>query len=395
MKPARGFDSVPNGLLRSRRGAGACGRPARSTHRFAPLNTLISLLLNSGALALCLLLIAGAIACGNAANRNAQACGPFGNLPARIIGTVKRDCDGGKLLGPWKDADRTDRYACLYEPRSAGVNNRLPMVVYLHPSLFPVGPSRWTNLLEYQDSVSLSEDVTKAGFIVLAPQGRKTTHYYPFPNDSGAGWDNWYRQLSPAGEVKVGDTSYRGNVDATAIDHFIAEEVATGKVDKNRIYMTGWSAGAAMGYLYALNRPSIAALAVYSAPNPFGALDDPCPQKPVTGAPLNDRQIQIFNPHVPTMHIHNSCDIVGICPNGEKLESDLRPLGVEVQDMILGPLGRPMNACMASCGTDPNGDAGLNPLGWTLGVVDHLQWPRKQTPAMLKFFRSHPLKVSP
>ncbi len=90
---------------------------------------------------------------------------------------------------------------------------------------------------------------------MLAPVGRKTTHYYPVPYNRGLGWDNWYRQLDPAGDVKIGATLYRENVDAAAIDHFIAEEVGADKADPNRIYVTGWSNGAAMAYLYALNRP--------------------------------------------------------------------------------------------------------------------------------------------
>ena len=79
--------------------------------------------------------------------------------------------------------------------------------------------------------------------------------------------------------MKIGAALYRENVDAAAIDHFIAEEVTTDIADPNRIYVTGWSNGAAMALLYALNRPRVAAVAVYSAPDPFGAFDDPCPAK--------------------------------------------------------------------------------------------------------------------
>jgi len=109
-------------------------------------------------------------------------------------------------------------------------------------------------------------------------------------------------------------------------DHFIAEEVATEKVDTRRIYVTGWSNGAAMGYLYALNRPQIAAAAVYTAPNPFRAFNDPCPQTPATlptsgraGADLHSAGVDVSR--------HNDCDIAGICPNGELLRSQLRLSG--------------------------------------------------------------------
>src|SRR5271170_1474616 len=251
----------------------------------------------------CLLILAGTGHCAGAAKDS--ACGPFGDPPADTISAEKPSCWDGKLLGPWNDSNGTPRYACLYEPTPKIARNRLPMLVYLHPSLFGTETIHLTNLLHYQDVVSLRGDHRKNGYFVLAPAGRKTTHYYPFPDKTGMGWDNWYRQLNPAGDVKIGGTIYRENVDAAAIDHFIAEEEAGGKVDANRIYMTGWSNGAAMAYLYALNRPRIAAVAVYSAPDPFGALDDSCPQTPVTQPPRNDGEIQIFNPGVPTLQVHS------------------------------------------------------------------------------------------
>jgi len=194
------------------------------------------------------------------------SCGPFGAPSAAVFSKVLPNCGNGQLLGPWQDADKIDRYACLYQPKSAAANSKLPMLVYLHPSLFSAGWITQTNILELQDSVSLTDDPKNVGYIVLAPEGRKTTHYYPFPDNKGIGWDNWYRQLNPAGDVKIGNTTWRENADAATIDHFIATEVATGNVDTNRIYVSGWSNGAAMGLLYAVNRPNIAAAAVYSAP---------------------------------------------------------------------------------------------------------------------------------
>ena len=38
------------------------------------------------------------------------------------------------------------------------------------------------------------------------------------------------------------------NADAATIDHFIAAEVTTENVDTRRIYVSGWSNGAAMGF---------------------------------------------------------------------------------------------------------------------------------------------------
>ena len=149
---------------------------------------------------ICLGVIACLFSCGNANGDSAApaACGPFGDSSAAVISQVKPNCGAGELIGPWKDADRIDRYACLYQPKSAGANRKLPMIVYLHPSLFSAGWITQTNILDLQNSVSLTDDPNNVGYIVLAPEGRKTTHYYPFPDNTGVGWDNWYRQLNPA-----------------------------------------------------------------------------------------------------------------------------------------------------------------------------------------------------
>ena len=170
------------------------------------------------------------------------------------------------------------------------------------------------------------------------------------------GWDNWYRQLSPSGDVTVAGTTYAENVDAAAIDHFIQDEVATGEVDPARIYLTGWSNGAAMAILYALNRQSIAAAAVYSAPDPFGALTDPCPQTPVTAAPITNGQLQILNPHLALMHVRNACDIGGICPNDKLLAQQMHSIGVSLDDVILDSDGNQVSGCDDSCGTAPDGE---------------------------------------
>ena len=133
-----------------------------------------------------------------------STCGPFGDSPAKVTAIVKPDCGkDGEILGPWTDGDGNHRYACLYEPGSANRNHKLPLIVFLHPSLFPAGSVVQTGLLDLRESYPLSADPNRLGFIVLAPQGRKTTHYYPAPDDRGIGWDNWYRQFDPMGDVSV------------------------------------------------------------------------------------------------------------------------------------------------------------------------------------------------
>lgn len=343
-----------------------------------------------------LAVMTAAIIFGCAGQRaSAGSCGPFGDPPATLISSPSPYCWGGRLLGPWKDSDGSPRYACIYEPEFATASNRLPLLVFIHPSLFPADSVKVTNLLGSLDSAELSDNPSKRGFILLAPEGRKTSHYYPFPDNSGYGWDNWYRQFNPSGDVTIGGTTYKENVDAAAIDHFIAQEVATGKVDTDRIYLTGWSNGAAMAFIYGLNRPNIAAIAVYSAPDPFGALDDPCQQDPVAARATDDRHIQVFNPRLSAMHVINSCDAAGICANAMRLTSRLRPLGVDLDDTIIDAFRTQVSSCLDSCGTNPNGDASTisNPGGAFFGLMNHVRWPSSWTPEMLDFLRRHPLNA--
>jgi pimeloyl-ACP methyl ester carboxylesterase len=320
-------------------------------------------------------------------------CNPFGDPPAIVARVGKPNCLHGRMLGPWKDANGNERYACLWEPSRAGSTERLPMVVYLHPSLFGPETVAKTNLLLYQNDTSLSAD-GRAGYIVLAPMGRSTLHHYPRPDEKGLGWDNWYRQLNPKGAITAGGALYLPNADAAAIDHFVGEETSTGKVDPDRIYVIGWSNGGAMAYLYGLSRPNIAAAAIYSAPDPFGALGDPCPQQPTARPPTDAAQIEVFNPALPTIHVHNSCDIAGLCPNAERMAAQTRSAGMEVRDVIIDYTQAPANQCTPACGAEDDGisTAGADPLGYSVGFIEHSRWPNQWTPAMLDFLREHPLR---
>ena len=161
-----------------------------------------------------------------------------------------------------------------------------------------------TNILLFQNNFSLVSGTT--GFVVLTPEGRSTTHFYPAPDNQGPGWDNWYRQFSP-GTVKVGSQSYPENVDAATIDHFIGVAQATGTVLTDKTFVSGWSNGSAMSYIYALNRANVNSIAVYSAPDPFQAFNDPCPQTPVEDKPASIAEIRVPNPKIQSYQVHNSC----------------------------------------------------------------------------------------
>ena len=330
----------------------------------------------------------------------ADTCTPFGNTPRAIVPNVlPTTCDKGTMMASWSDSDGTARGACLYEPPSASAANPLPLVVYIHPSLFTADTiAVATNMLDFLGTANVSDDPARPGFIVVAPIGRATTHFYPAPDDQGTGWDNWYRQLDKSGgPVTVDGVTYPQNVDAATIDHFIDEEVATGKVDTRRIYVTGWSNGAAMGFLYALNRHRIAAAAVYTAPDPFEAFNDPCPQQPVRRRPRSNSESRVSNPRVPLYHVHNACDIAGICPNGELLLSQLFAVHAQVTDVIIDGSQAQVLMCDRGCGTNPDADMSPadNPRGFTEGAQNHTRWPTNWTQSMLDFFRMHPLRGHP
>jgi dienelactone hydrolase len=324
----------------------------------------------------------------------AAQCSPFGNPPRAIVPDVTPvTCAGGTMMPTWSDSNGTLRRACLYEPPSASAAAPLPLIVYIHPSLFTADTlALATNVLDFQETADLNGDPARPGFIVVAPEGRATTHFYPVPDDQGLGWDNWYRQLERRGrDVVVGGVPYPQNVDAATIDHFIDEVVATGKVDTRRIYVMGWSNGAAMGILYGLNRRRIAAAAVYTGPSPFEAFNDPCAQQPVFRRARSDAEIRLSNRRLPIFHVHNACDIAGICPNGQLLVAQLLPQRVPFTDAIIDGSEQLVFACDAGCGTNPRGDmnAADNPRGFTEGSLNHVRWPSTWTDNMLAFFRQH------
>jgi pimeloyl-ACP methyl ester carboxylesterase len=183
-------------------------------------------------------------------------------------------------------------------------------------------------------------------------------------------------------------------VDAASIDNFVDEMLATGKVDRQRIYLMGWSNGAAMALLYALNRPWVAAAAVYSSPDPFSALFDVCPQTPVAVAPAGDGQARVFNPRIPLMHVRNDCDIGGICPNGSRFAARVRALGGRVEDVIIDSSGRRVPSCDDSCGTDAMAVGQIGAVAGLRGIARHMRWPARWNERMLNFLRQHPLGMA-
>jgi hypothetical protein len=341
---------------------------------------------------LCLIFFTGLVLTTSSEVSARARCSQYGDPPAAFHSDPVPTCPGGQLLGPWPDSDGHNRYACLWDP-GATESAPLPMIVFLHPSTVTADSiSVDTDLLSYLSTANVSGDPSRLGFILLAPEGRNTHHYYPFVDMQGPGWDNWYRNFVPP--TVAADLGATGeNVDAAGIDHFIDLEQATGKVDANRVYLSGWSNGAGMAYAYGLNRSTIAAIGVYSAPDPWAFLIDPCEQVPIVRVPKGIRKIRISNPSVPTYQVHNGCDLAGLCPNSERMMKRLRRIGVHVEDQIIGLASQPVNPdnqqpatrCFSLCGSNPNGSLNI------LGELNHDRWPTDWTQSILDFFRNHPL----
>lgn len=276
---------------------------------------------------------------------------------------------GGEEL-EWSDPDGTPRLACLFAAPQAGPDNPLPLVTFLGGSIFPGDPQAILSGLEASvETYALSGDASRPGFSLLIVEGRDKEHFYPFPDDHALGFDNWYRNFDRNDPAL--------NVDAATIDHYIAEVAARGIVDAKRRYMMGWSNGASMALLYGLNTPGIAATAVYSSPEPFSDVADPCAQPPF-GDNLR-----------PQMTVHNACDIIGLCQTGALGYRDRIAVGIpqlELRTVLIDELQNETGACVASCAYDGESLDLLSP-----GSLYHLRWPTQWNDDFLGFLRDRPL----
>jgi poly(3-hydroxybutyrate) depolymerase len=310
---------------------------------------------------------------------------PYGDAPAalatltsgegsgaaeEVLGLLNQCASvGGQTLN-WTDSQNEARQACLFVPPGASAAAPLPLIVHLQGSLAPAPPQLLLNgWIPLTQTADLNGNAQRPGFILLLPIGRNTHHYYPFPDQYALGFDNWYRNLD-RGSPDL-------NLDVAAVDQFIAQVEAMDIVDTDRVYVTGWSNGGALAELYALNTPSIAATAEYSAPAPFSDVQDPCYQTPFATT------------LTPVMDIHNACDIVGTCQTSSAFHQNLTQLFPKLQqNVVLIEGSSVVQACNASCAS-PSPE--LDPIG----NANHLIWPTGQNDAIFTWLRQHPLSVKP
>lgn len=354
-------------------------------------------------ISVCALLIAMTGTC--LAQAASSSCTPFGDHPSPTYAFYQDTCfPGGTVIGPLTDSNGTPRYACLYLPRKPAKDPR-PLVIYFPPNAYPQVLSMIVDtLVPANNTADLSRDPNARGYILLAPFNRTIRNFYPTtdsnfditsPTSTDNSWDVWYRQFNPAGAQRVGGVTYPENVDAATTDQFVTLVESQYKVDTNRVYVMGHSNGASMAVEYGLNRPNVAAVAVYSSDSPFGVFEDPCEQTPVAGAPANTAEVQVASPNTPIYEVHPACDIGGICPNIELLASQIEVFG-SFTDIIDNIVQAEVPACNAACGTNPNGTASRITLA-TLspGNIEHDEWPWAWQDRMFAFLRNHPLSAKP
>jgi hypothetical protein len=277
-------------------------------------------------------------------------------------------------------------------PGSKPITDSLPLVVFLHPSMatpdiLDGSQQAWAtpDLLRYIDTPDILKP-GQPGFVVLAPQGRVTYHFFrsdltygsnlvvtdtsgtpivdlaAYRNDSlhrdtvNTGWDSWNRNTR---HLPYTTRDPLANLDVVALDHFIGEElrktmvvtrhgkaVTVPKIDRKRIYLVGWSNGGSFAWMYGLNRRNIAAMGLYSSSNPYAVHNDPCEQAPVSRFPSKNTapfsqlpapspeflavlppRVRLAAPNIPVFHIHNYCDVGGIAPNINNFQDRLAAQG--------------------------------------------------------------------
>ena len=94
------------------------------------------------------------------------------------------------------------------------------------------------------------------------------------------------------------------------------------------------------------------------------------------------------------MHVHNDCDIAGICPNGRRFAARVRALGGSVEDVIIDSSGLRVPSCDDSCGTDEMADGQIGTVESFRGLARHMRWPTQWNQLMLNFLRRHPLGIA-
>ncbi|CAF1263681.1 unnamed protein product [Rotaria sp. Silwood1] len=237
-------------------------------------------------------------------------CTKYGDPPVQSSGSrlnynkmvqVCKKLSGQRLT--FTDSNNEARCACLLITSSS---KALPLVVWLQPSVvYPTSVYNTNFIVEASTAKLTGKASGPSGYHLLLPAARITKNF-ECSAVSCIAWDTWYRNFNRS-DLKM-------NVDVRTIDYFINHVVyhmPNVHVDSSRVFLSGWSNGASMALLYALNAPNIAAAATYSSTNPYQNDNDPCPQTPYPSQRTS------------VLDLVNECDSAGICLGGQKFIADL------------------------------------------------------------------------
>jgi hypothetical protein len=260
----------------------------------------------------------------------------------------------GQLL-TFTDNNNQARCACLLITPSS---KSLPLVVWLQPSVALAESVYPTNFTVEAATANLTGIPSgPSGYHLLLPAARLTRNSECSVIECVT-WDIWYRNFNRSNP--------NINVDVQTIDYFINQVVhnmSNLHVDSTRVFLSGWSNGAAMALLYALNTPNIAAASVYSSMNPYKTQMDPCPQ-----TPYPSQNTSVFD-------LVNVCDFAGICPSGKEFITDLQNrYGNQLTAKVISIDGytNPMPTPTPTC-TDCSEAEGLrNHCRWPVNLNDQL-----------------------
>lgn len=301
--------------------------------------------------------------------------------------------------------DGTTRYACIHKP--AGAGNK-PLIIWFHAGGIGTAGDLYIETLLISKSANYDLGGTTNGFIIASVQGR--TLHYPtdWPRD-GYHHDFYFRSLKVPSE----------NPDIAYTDHLIDYLVAQGGVDRNRIYVMGWSNGAMFSQLYAIARHEkttpggnkVAAAAVYSGGDPFHQINSvESPSCQLNPYPTSDAPIFI---------VRRACDAALACdsvqqgwfdtPPGHETETWLSEapakVGVNISSLTINGFSNPVSSCAttkAQCANAYGAGVACDGLNTDqcaelMAFVMHMRWPSglreagiDHEPTMLNFLRDNP-----